>query len=1277
MDDNYIDDDYGRRGPMTYEQQQEAWRQFHSDIAATPPEKMDAGLEAAKNILSSPAAKEVLNPYAAATTEDQELLKRVQEAEKTSRESTQAATSAASGLEAGKAPGESTGVDNQNAANNSAGELASSGASSNASQVAEKPTSLESSLAQIRMNPDRQRRLVISGDPMIERAFYDKLAEMGHLKYQGGAPVITTSRKNALKILQETAGRFEGAEAKHALSLTLDRDGGGIIGSIRAGLGNNILGRRHEIDVVVVGKPDVMDAKLKELGSFVREMSDKGYIPSKDGAVVDGKLVVKDDGPQKFDGSGKLYDVVTDVKNKVEAFNAEKAAKDAAVREFKSEKDYKSVAEARSKASPEDGADSTMAVNKHAAKLAKSIASDFQDPNLLYNLNEKKQVRAMALLQQARGLSDPSIPELGTLAKAERQTAVVQLAALVAKTDAKEFGGDDAGKLKKQLDHRSHADTSTIREKVDSLISSEAARDPDFAKNAKELLNGLVERKILSEEQATALNEKFAKASEATQGATRSEASTQSEGSQQSATQSTGSTSSEATTQSARSESGATSSSSSDSASSSSTASSTAEGKQASHEGVERTTGGLTESGSSGSTANTGNNASSTAEATQSKSGTESRTSGANEGSSNSKSGQYGVSDSVQEAASLSDSGGERGRTTGMTASSSAGSTTSSMERAQGASQTASLNGEQGDSYSSAASSSKTGTRSTQEAQDSQRSAGAEGVSVSTSASVTQTGSVGRQSADLGSNRTLSEASSQGSAEATSRTGTASTLRDRIEAAAAAGPARLSESTAHNLVAGLDAIRTKPLSSLDAGGGTRPTETLVRTEAILGLMQSGKMGAELQALAGNLKGPVDKWNQQDAIRYEKDGALITIQRQSVMEQLRSANANWSLSTVAAQAASGNLGSSNASQSGEVVAGTKGSSATTSSTTQAGTTTSAGVNAQNSASTGQPNSSTTAQSIAKDASAQRLWETESAGAKLSSMMSNPAGSFTNRDKTWNTENIQKAANEVLRIDPEAAGSLSAAQRTKVAAYSAWIAENAKEGKLPGFSSESGKEMASQLVDRAAALIGKMDEGSKIPSDVQKSLDKGDRLVSAMDQLQKSASATRETNSVSAERTSLSPAAAKALANDMVHSVYRQSELNESQAKYLLKNAVNLTPDAIKSLDPQSQAKTAVAIQSLAESVRSGAMGAFDKLPGGVQKQVSAAQAAADTLMSTMSKDPSMRAELNQAYSDLSAKTSGQTKSVESGLSKSDSSQSGVNQSAGKTSAGKADGRSLDR
>jgi hypothetical protein len=288
-----------------------------------------------------------------------------------------------------------------------------------------------------------------------------------------------------------------------------------------------------------------------------------------------------------------------------------------------------------------------------------------------------------------------------------------------------------------------------------------------------------------------------------------------------------------------------------------------------------------------------------------------------------------------------------------------------------------------------------------------------------------------------------------------------------------------------------------------------------------------------------------------------------------------------------------------------------------------------------------------------------------------MMANPPGSFTNRDKSWNEDAIQKAAREVLRLDPEAVAQMSPNQRGALAGYSAWLADKADSGRLPSFTSHEGKEMASQLAERATTLLKQVEGG--LPPAVAKILGKADAMVSAREQLDAQAS-----HSSSA---SISKSAASGIATDMVTAVYRQDEVKDAQVKFMLRNATNLTPESVQSLDPQSRAKTAVALEHIAQSVRDGSMGPFSQLPSSVQKSVVSAQQTADKLLATMNRDPAMREELNQAYNELHAKSSGTSQNANAAEAKSASKSGGHEASVSRSDSiqdtGKSSGRGHDR
>jgi hypothetical protein len=110
-------------------------------------------------------------------------------------------------------------------------------------------------------------------------------------------------------------------------------------------------------------------------------------------------------------------------------------------------------------------------------------------------------------------------------------------------------------------------------------------------------------------------------------------------------------------------------------------------------------------------------------------------------------------------------------------------------------------------------------------------------------------------------------------------------------------------------------------------------------------------------------------------------------------------------------------------------------------------------------------------------------------------------------------------------------------------------------------------------------------------------------------------------------------AKALAQDLVHAVYRQSEMTEGYANYLLKSAAQLSPESLRGLDPDTKARTVAALSYLAGEVRNGAMGEFDHLSSGVQRNVLAAQTVVDKLHDSLGREPGMPAAFTKAYLEV--------------------------------------------
>lgn len=1160
------------RGPMI-----EAFKSIPAEVHEEHKEKAMATFfpEAAKT-----AAAVLGNGERNITVADApEDVKRIEEAAARDAEAAARAEAAkASGVAPGAIPGAAPGVaaDFGNAgAPGSAGDGTPGTIGDSTSQRAAKPNSLETTLASIKNNGDRQKSLIITGDPAIEKAFLAKLASQKQLYYSGGSPVITISRAKAMKMLQEIAREHEGATATHALQLKMDREGGGVLGDIKAGIKNNLpfgLARSHQVDVVVVGKDAAVEAKMKELGGFVSALEGKGHIEKNMATVRDGQLIPPDNGPAELKATATMYDTLAEVQRKVNTYNAEQSAIQQELKENRTANDYKDL---KKESKDADGAapkDGPLPVNANTEKLAKNLDKAFQAPELLTTKNANNTMEAVLLLRDARKRKDPHEPEMATLPDGMREKAIVQLAALVEKADAKAFGAS----FKEQLDEPQKGGGPSHREKVATFIEMEAKRDTSFGDKAAPILKDLVDRSVLTEKQAEAITGRIASAVAIAKAA------------------------------------GAPSSAQADASQAP-----VADASKA------------PDSAKEAAPAATPTDASKAAEPAQ-------------------------TATSAVAAADVAASKDAAAPQTPVSESKDA--TVPAAERKEPAL----------DSTSALAANS------------------------AAPAGMNRDGRVEPTLGNPGDVAAAPAAPEKASGDAAAPVvEKPQSARDRIEALVKEGPANLTAEKAHALVAELDGIRSKPLAALDSGSGSNPTRTLVRTEALLKELESGRFGAELKAQAKDLAEPLAKWEKQDISRFNNDASVKTVSRDDVVAGVKTGMPGWNGNEPAAQkdataavpAPSKDQASTapsipvtpekaptsaseaaapavapaaapaakveatapapqepaQAKVEAPAVAKADAPAVTASEVVVAPKVEAPAAKVEAAAEVKAAPAPDAAAVAAKEQAAIRLTETESAGGKLSQLMANPAGSFTNRDKSWNEENIQRAAKEVLRLDPDSMSQLSAQQRAKVVVYATWVAENARDGKLPGFTSEEGKATAQQLVDRAASLIGKLEAGAKTTPDVEKSVEKADRLVSSMAQLQKTAAASNQASREEAPRGSIGPAAANALAKDLVQAVYQSREPREAETKYLLKNASNLTPATTKEMEPQARAQTAVAMSHLAQKVRNGALGEFSQLPSSVQKQTLATANAAEAMLTSMGKDPSMRAELNQAYSELHAKT----------------------------------------
>jgi hypothetical protein len=440
-------------------------------------------------------------------------------------------------------------------------------------------------------------------------------------------------------------------------------------------------------------------------------------------------------------------------------------------------------------------------------------------------------------------------------------------------------------------------------------------------------------------------------------------------------------------------------------------------------------------------------------------------------------------------------------------------------------------------------------------------------------------------------------------------------------------------------VAELDGIRSKPLSALDAGSRNKPSQTLANVETLLKRMESGKLGPELQAQAKDLAEPFQKWVQQDDARREAAGL----------------NARPDAVAPATQAAP------------EVAPARAAQEATSQREQQAARqaeTPSRVATPEAAPAPAQPS----AEQLAREQAAVRQTQTEAAISRLTTVFGNAPGALTHPDKSWNETAVQRAAQDVLRLDPESVAKMDASIQGKAAGYAMWVADKAQAGKLPGFGSEEGKAQAAELGERGATLWKQAD--GNVPPAVSQQLTKADRMVKSRETLDAHTSLSSS---------SLSSSSTHRLSSDLVNQVFSPNEIRQSNLKNLLKNAPNLTPEAIKVLDPQTQVRTAVAVEHIAKSAREGALGApFAHLPSSVQKQIQAAEKTGNKLLASLGGEPAM---IDQAKRELHGMASGSSQNVNApeakSASKSGGAEANTSRSDGMQDTSKSGGRGHDR
>lgn len=182
MEDNFFDDDFGRTPGFVRPDVTTSFAEARETFESTAPEVHTRHYEEAQAFFNKDAAKEIFGDKNAAHIVDNENdLKAIAEAvakdaEKSSQEAAGQALKQANQQEMGQVTNLSANdaaIHNiEDLTNQSTGKMAgeaTADAANKNKQAPEKPTQLESTLSAIRQSPDRQKRLVITGDPAITR----------------------------------------------------------------------------------------------------------------------------------------------------------------------------------------------------------------------------------------------------------------------------------------------------------------------------------------------------------------------------------------------------------------------------------------------------------------------------------------------------------------------------------------------------------------------------------------------------------------------------------------------------------------------------------------------------------------------------------------------------------------------------------------------------------------------------------------------------------------------------------------------------------------------------------------------------------------------------------------------------------------------------------------------------------------------------------------------------------------------------------------------------
>lgn len=414
---------------------------------------------------------------------------------------------------------------------------------------------------------------------------------------------------------------------------------------------------------------------------------------------------------------------------------------------------------------------------------------------------------------------------------------------------------------------------------------------------------------------------------------------------------------------------------------------------------------------------------------------------------------------------------------------------------------------------------------------------------------------------------------------------TASSLHERVAQVAATEGVQPTRRQATALLATLDAARNHSLSKIDPRGPEAAQQTLERIGRFVESARTGEYGKAAAAQAESLGPALESWRKESA-RSMGEATREQFHGKSAGTEQAGVEATTKPSPTAAAPASAAARPDSAASSQAAAPGRENS----------------GVSAN----------------------------TYEATQRIYAMMANPAGSFTNRDKSWNEQAVTRFAQTVASLNTNETAAMSKVDRNSMAVYANWVADSAREGKLPGFSGAAGKELSDKLSQVAQELT--MQSDGKVPAGTAKEVTKAQNMTHAMGQREATKEATTQaTDAFSQRRVQMAEMAAK----EAIHVMFNKApeQRTEADIRFVLKNGSNLTPENLRGLDQATVAKAAVAVGALVRQVRAGEFGDLNDMSKALQNNVVGAASAVSKLEESVSRDPSGSTALIKAHVEL--------------------------------------------